>query len=113
MRDPDILVGLLREMELSPNGRLPSTSFLGFSSLRIIEHQDPERFHHVEILLDLGYAEKDGQDMVRITNSGYDFLDAVRKNNNLSEKFHGLLNRGVPFATAAMKIIGLARKLVD
>ena len=47
---------------------------------------------------------------VRITNDGYDFVNAIDKNKSLRAKLAELLQKGKPFADAARMIIALMQQ---
>ena len=102
MRDPEQMIGLLEKMATQPSGQIISRQFMGMST-----EAQAER-HHVELLVDAGLAEWtnwDTRGAVRITNAGYNFLDAIKENPNLIDKLKALLQRGMPIATAVIKIL--------
>lgn len=105
MRDPNLMLNLLRLMAEQPRGSIdvpwpydPTDEEL---SLR----------HHVELLVD-GHAQWTGHqhDVVRMTNAGYDFLNAVNQGDTYIAKFTEHFNSGVPYAQAALHIVQLVAK---
>ena len=74
MRDPEIMLSLLKEMAGDDSGWIVAAAHFGMS----VDEQ--RHHHHVELLIDAGHAEwKDPKGVARITNAGYDFIDAVEK----------------------------------
>ena len=109
MRDPELMVGLLSEMSKNDMGRLIIPMAFGMG-----EHE--ERHHHVELLVDAGHAEwvNDDHDIARITNAGYDFLNAATNPANGKEaktKFVDLFNSGVSYARATQSVVDWVSKL--
>ena len=84
MRDPEMLVTLLKEMANDVRGKLQCPQYLGMSG------EDQARYHHVELLVDAGHAAWLNQGIARITNDGYDFIQAIDKQQVASDKFLGL-----------------------
>lgn len=110
MRDPELMVGLLEEMSGNDMGRLSVPIKSG------MDKQDMHRRHHVELLVDAGHAEwlGDRTRVARITNAGYDFLNAATNamtGKEAKTKFVDLFNSGVPYARAAQAAAELAAKL--
>ena len=107
MRDPELMLKLLREMGDDPHGELISPLYAyGVSK------ESQKQIHHVELLVDAGHAEwrSPKKQIVRITNDGYDFLNAVESGGQF-RKFKELFDKGMPYADAAQKIVELATKL--
>ena len=106
MRDPDIMLSLLREMAKDPLGRIEASMTFD------MDEDEQRRFHHIELLIDAGHAEwtARGQE-ARITNAGYDFLNAVSQDETYREKFVDYFNRGMSFVEAASKIVDLVGKV--
>ena len=99
MRKPELMLELLEEMSKDESGRL-----------HILRRFDRERHHHVELLVDAGHAEwlAEEQTTARITNAGYDFLNAARNpttGKKALSKFIELFNSGVPYARAAQSAV--------
>ena len=99
MRDIDLMLRLLREMSSEPMGRTNAQQTMGMSD------DDQSRFHNIEILIDAGHVERVSESRVRITNDGYDFLNAIGKNISLRAKLDELLQKGKPFVDAVRLII--------
>ena len=73
MRDIDLMVTLLEDMADKPDGQLLLVKHLGMSE------REREQHHNAELLGDAGLATWKSDSTVRITNDGYDFLSAVRR----------------------------------
>ncbi len=98
------MLDLLGEMEGSLDGRLTATMVLGASEERRRRH------HHVEILADAGCAEWVGDGVARITNTGYDFVNAIDQDETNSDKLDRWLARGMRLADAVSRIVDLVSK---
>ena len=70
MRDPDLLVTLLREMSAVEDGCITA------------HDSDRKKWHHLKLLIEAGQVEKISNAIFRITNDGYDYLDEIDKNPN-------------------------------
>ena len=108
MRDPELMLTLLSEMAEDDTGRLM------VPRMRLPEQM--VRHHHVELLVDAGHAEwlSDNRSAARITNAGYDFLNAAtnpKTGEEAKTKFVDLFNSGVPYARAAQSVVDLVAKL--
>ena len=111
MRDPELMISLLKEMSEDDMGRLiiPMTYGMGESK--------QQRRHHVELLVDAGHAQWAGgkQDIARITNDGYDFLSAAtnpKHGEKAKSRFVDLFNQGVSYARAAQSAVDVVAKVV-
>ena len=102
MRNQDLLLELLREMASSPDGRMMLFTTMG------MDEEDQQRCHHMELLADAGLAEWDEpKKNPRITNTGYDFIEAVDKNSRAMETFKKMLRDGVPLVQAVSAALSL------
>lgn len=72
-----------------------------------MDEEDQQRCHHMELLADAGLAEWDGSKLPRITNSGYDFIEAADKNSRVMETFKEKLRDGVPLLQAVSAALSL------
>lgn len=101
MRDPDLMLKLLREMSDAEMGRKTVLRTYGMS-----EAEQAER-HHLELLVDAGHAKwiESGKHTARMTNDGYDFLSAIDRGKGTKAKFTELFNDGVPYVKAALEIV--------
>lgn len=74
-----------------------------------------DRHHHCELLVDAGHAEWVGskKEIVRITNDGYDFLNAVKAQASAKDKFLEWFNEGLPYAQAALRAVEMVKDLVS
>lgn len=105
MRDIDLMLRLLREMSSEPMGRTNALQTMGMSD------DDQSRFHNIEILIDAGHVERVSESRVRITNDGYDFLNAIDKNISLRAKLDELLQKGKPFVDAVRMIFSVIQQV--
>ena len=103
MRDPELLISLLREMAQEPDGRIKSiTVHLGMSD------DEQKRKLHVELLADAGLVEWfEVSKFPRITNAGFDFIEAIDKKKGAWEKFVEKLETGAPLLNAVNAVADL------
>ena len=92
MRDPELLISLLKQMSESDMGWIPLDKHYGMDS------EEQKRYHHIQILMDAEFAVQVG-DHARITNSGYDFLNAS-KVQKFRNKLKELTDEGMSFSAA-------------
>ena len=97
MRNPELLLQLLREMAAQPDGRIPMAFTI----------DGDERVHHMLLLKDAGHASWRGDTNPRITNAGYDFIEAYDKNPQAKQRFLDLWSKAVPYARAAKEAVEL------
>ncbi len=103
MRDPDLLVELLRKMNDADDGSLVEPQVWG---------ADQNRRHHLDLLDDAGQARwNDNKSIIRITNDGYDFLNAIEKSPGARKKFLELFEKGIRYVTVVQKVIEVVDKL--
>ena len=103
MRDPETLLSLLREMAADDFGRSNLVVTFGMD-------EDQRRMvHHMELLADAGHVEWDsgGREFPRITNDGYDFIEAVDKNAESMAIFIDKFEKGIPYVKAAIAAVSL------
>lgn len=101
MRYPELLVELLREMSKADDGRI------------LAHDSERKRWHHLELLIDAGQVEKISNAIFRITNDGYDFLNAIDKGGDTWDKFLEYLEKGMSYLTAARRVIESLDKLIN
>ena len=102
MRDPELLIALLKEMAQKPDGRIRLVVHLGMSE------SERKRKFHVELLTDAGLVEWfDTRKYPRITNAGFDFIEAIDKKKGAWEKFIETLDTGAPLLNAVSTVVGL------
>lgn len=102
MRSPDLLISLLKEMVEQSDGRLSILVHLNMSK------EERQRKHHVELLSDAGLVEwLNVNEHPRITNMGYDFIEAIDKKEGAKEKFLQALDTGAPLLNAVNAIAEL------
>ena len=112
MRDPELMLSLLEEMSKSDEGTI-----VAFKPGDGHSGEAHRRHHHADLLVDAGHAEwmGDARTVARITNSGYDFLNATTNSKNgekAKSKYVDLFNQGVPYARAAQSAVDFIAKVV-
>ena len=113
MRDPELMLSLLREMSEDKDkmGRLIIPMTLDMDERQL------QRHHHMELLVDAGHAQwtNDDHHIARITNAGYDFLNAATNpthGEKAKARFVELFNSGVAYARAAQAAVDVVAKAV-
>lgn len=101
MRKDELLLELLREMAGSADGRMMLGRTIG------MDEGEQERCHHMELLDDAGLADWNGEQLPRITNAGYDFIEAADKNLKVMDTFKEKLKEGVPLLQAVSSALSL------
>jgi len=106
MRDPELMLALLKEMSEDAGGYLTVARTLGMSP------DERKYYHHVELLVDAGHAvwTSPRADIARITNDGYDFLNATANPNTGAQvraRFIQLFNNGLPYVQAVTSAMDL------
>ena len=91
MRDPKLMMSLLREMASDNYGRMMMPASIGMSA------EEQRRRHHLELLIDAGRVEWTGpqKSMTRVTNAGYDFINAVNQGEEFLHRFLELIDKGI------------------
>ncbi|MDD9981598.1 MAG: hypothetical protein OXU81_09610 [Gammaproteobacteria bacterium] len=74
MRDPQMMIALLKEMESTPDGQL----IIGPVTFGMSIDKRKKR-HQLELLEDEGLAFWESESIVRITSDGYEALHALRQ----------------------------------
>ena len=69
MKDINVMLDLLRKMSETPIGAIPIRQSHGMDT------GAQNEYHQAELLTDLGLAKWKSESMIRITSSGYDFLE--------------------------------------
>ena len=109
MRDPELMISLLKEMSEDNMGQLIIPMRIGMGV------PEQQRHHHVALLVDAGHAAwmSGQQSVARITNAGYDFLNAAtnpKHGEKAWSRFIDTFNSGVPYARAAQAAVELVAK---
>ena len=124
MRDPELLLGLLREMANSPNGEIKSPLWaISHERISSEDRQDnslpdlvsprPDteqnrRCHHMMLLAEVHLVEWDHRwSSPRITNAGYDLVEAVDKNQKCMDEFLEKMKAGTPLLQAVKATLKL------
>lgn len=95
MRDIDTMIAILREASEQPNGLIHKPAYQGGEGAH-------ER-HQAQLLADCGLMEWLSDTGVRITNTGYDFLEGLKRKEGFREKLDSYLRVGTPIAVAIAK----------
>ena len=103
------MLSLLERMSKSDVGAMQAPALRDAESRR--------QRHHLDLLVDAGHAMRtdEQRSSVRITNAGYDFLEATRNQahgQKAKAKFLDLFNQGVPYARASQAAVELVPKVV-
>ena len=111
MRDPELMISLLKEMSEDNMGQLIIPMRIGMGV------PEQQRHHHVALLVDAGHATwmSGQQSVARITNDGYDFLNAatnLKHGEKATSRFVELFNGGVAYARAAQAAVDVVAKAV-
>lgn len=108
MRDPNLMLALLKEMAEAEDesGSIIVPLFTAGS-----DKETARRRHHAELLTDEGLALWDSDPIVRITNRGYDFLNAIDQGPRYRKRFVELIQGGTKIATAVKTVIELVEKV--
>ena len=102
MRDPELLISLLKEMADQSDGRIRMAVTLGMSE------EEQRRKLHIELLADAGLVEwYDTRKFPRITNAGFDFIEAINKRKGARERFFEVLDTGAPLLNAVSAVAAL------
>ena len=101
MRNADFMIEILNEMNNTVDGQILFVQTLGMSEI------EREHRHHAELLDDAGLATWKSESMLRITNKGYDFLNAIGQDKRYIESFKTLLAQGKSLLEVANKIISI------
>ena len=105
MKDPELMISMLKEMAGDSYGHVMITKKLGMSEGK--QH----RIHQAELLTDAGLADWRSDSMLRITNSGYELISAIDQANTIEQQFLNWIALGWSLAKAAAAAIELADKL--
>ena len=106
MRNIDLMIELLEEMSNCAGGQILLVRPLGMSD------QDFERYHQAELLGDAGLAVWKSDSAIRITNSGYDFLNAINQDcPQYLATCKELLGKGKALLNVANHIISIVNSL--
>lgn len=104
MRDPELLISMLREMSEQEGGFIAAPLVYGDQG------EDLRRHHHADLLNDVGHAEWTSDSVIRITSQGYDFIHAIDNQPEAKAKFLDLFGKGMDYLHAAIRAIELASK---
>ena len=102
------MMSLLRDMASDSYGRMTMPASFGMSA------EEQKRRHHLELLIDAGRAEWTGaqESIARITNAGYDFINAVDQGEEFISRFLNLVSKGIKVGQAMDTIVELVSKSV-
>lgn len=102
-RDMDLIREILLEVEKAPAMQM-------WNSRPLLGHDDKEVFAHVKLAEDAGllvasFMTGYGAVVQRITNSGYDFLEASKQTTLWERAKHQLISNGLPITVATIKTV--------
>lgn len=102
MIEPEQLVSVLQEMAAAPAEELHCPWD------PVMPASERAQRDHVEFLVGAGHAEwtSRAQTTARITNAGYDVVDAVGAANGVIDALRRHLNDGMTWVHACRKIVG-------
>lgn len=125
MRDPELLIELLKELAAEPTGQKLTVMTLGMGE------EGMRQIHHYELLADAGHAEwresirrtttgktertTKERNSIRITAAGYDFVEALgseKKGGEVRKKFLEGMKDGVGYARAATEAVKVVADIV-
>ena len=111
MRDPKLMISLLKEMSKNDMGRLITPLEMG------MDEREQQRHHHVELLVDAGHAQwaSNNHKIARITNAGYDFLNAATNpthGEKAKSRYVDLFDQGVSYVRSAQAAVDIVAKAV-
>ena len=104
MRDPELMFQLLKEMAAKDSGQI--LIVVGFENSKT----SMPRRHNARLLSDTGLAEWVDDHVIRITNAGHDFVEAVDKKQGAWEKFIEILETGAPLLNAINSVADIFNK---
>lgn len=93
MRDPELLINVLRETSQYESGMI-----------MLVKPFDENVVHHLNLLIDAELGVERGDYLMEITNAGYDFLNAIEANPDKEKMWVDLLNNGATLARACEKV---------
>ena len=106
MRDIDEMIDLLDDMASDPGGLILLIRSLGMSP------SEQKRLHNADLLEDAGLATWVSDSGIRITNDGYDFLNAVKRDRpTYTDRAKKLLEQGKSLLSVASNIIAVVNAL--
>ena len=108
MRNPELLVQLLKELDAEDTGQKIIRKYIGMKSEEMV------RLHHYDLLVDAGHAEWKSKSCIRITAIGYDFLEALgseKTGEQARRKYLERMKDGVGYARAAADAVKLVAEI--
>ena len=109
MRDPELLVQLLKELSAEGTGQGIVRRYIG------MKIEESVRLHHYDLLVDAGHAEWKNESCIRITATGYNFVEALGSAKTGEQAHRRYLERmkdGVGYARAAADAVKLVAEIV-
>ncbi|MDE0307015.1 MAG: hypothetical protein OXI87_19360 [Albidovulum sp.] len=108
MRDIDLMVELLERMNSKPDGQILLLRHFNMSE------EESKKYHNAELLSDAGLAIWKSDSAIRISNDGYDFLNAVKQEHpKYIDKAKELLGQGKTLLAVAKDIISIVNALAS
>ena len=109
MRDPELFVQLLKELSAESTGQKIVRKYMGMKT------EERVKLHHYDLLVDAGHAEWKNESCIRITATGYDFVEALgseRTGEQAHRKYLERMKDGVGYARAAADAVKLVAEIV-
>ena len=106
MRDTELLISLLQEMANNDSGQMIVPNYMG------MDDDELQQRHHCLLLVDALHADWDGKDFIRITNKGYDLLNAMNNQPKMKDRLLKLMNNGSSFVDASLKVIEFVNRTI-
>ncbi|MYE13883.1 MAG: hypothetical protein F4X99_19950 [Gammaproteobacteria bacterium] len=108
MRDPELMLRLLRVAAEDRAGEI--------HHLNLPRHDLEHYSHHLDLLVDAEHlrwktALGEPFQVARMTNAGYDFLNAVDQGETHRRRFIELFNAGRPYVEAAKSVVEAVTKI--
>ncbi len=108
MRDIDQMIDLLDEMASEPGGLILLVRTFDMSEA------EEQRIHNADLLQDTGLALWVSASGIRITNDGYDFLNAVKRDRpTYVNRARKLLEEGKSLLSVVANVIAVVDALND
>ena len=104
MRDVELMIEILEKLADEPTGRIVVAAYGGGAGRAAL--------HNAELLSDAGLVVWTSESVVRITNEGYDFLNALKQDRErYAARAKRLLEQGKTLLSVVKDIITTVDKL--
>lgn len=97
---------MLKEMSEKPEGYIVVPEYFGASE------SESERRHHADLLVDSDLANWKSEDILRITDKGYDFLNIIETDKQkYLEQIKRSFDKGAPFLKVVNYLVSIANNI--